>query len=410
MRILFLSQYYPPEPGAPAARISELARAWARDGHDVTVLTGFPNHPTGVIPEKYRGVTFREESDQGVRVLRTFIYAAANKGKLRRSLAYLSYAASAALFGQWFAKKPDVLIATSPQLLCGAAGAIVATLKNVPFVLEVRDLWPESIVAVGALPKEHPVIRGLTLIEETLYRRARHIVLVTDSFKTNLEKRGIAESKLSVVKNGVDLARFVPESQDTKLRAELRVDPPGKSRGLVIGYVGTHGMAHGLDTVLDVAKDLPQHTFIFAGDGAERARLEERKKTEAIDNVRFLGSLSRDRMPQVYATCDLLIVPLRKTELFTTVIPSKMFEIFAMERPIVLSVDGEARAIAEASGGAIFSPPEDRDSMREAIERLAKDPALRERMGKAARAYVLREFDRNALAKTYLEILERVVA
>ncbi len=400
MRILFLSQYYPPEPGAPAARISELARAWALRGHDVTVLTGFPNHPSGVIPEEYRGAILRRERDLGVTVLRTFIYAAANRGKLRRSAAYLSYAASAALLGQFFTGKPDVLIATSPQLLCGAAGALVAAWKRVPFVLEVRDLWPESIVAVGALAAGHPVIRGLTVLEEALYRRAAHIVLVTDSFRESLLRRGIADKKLSVVKNGVDLARFTPLSRDTDLRREL-----GAEDRIVVGYVGTHGMAHGLDTVLDVAKGLPERLFLFVGDGAERPRLEERARSEKIENVRFLGMLPRERMPEIYATCDLLIVPLRKTELFTTVIPSKMFEIFAMERPLVLSVDGEAREIGEASGGAIFSPPEDRDAMLANVERLAGDAELRAQMGKRARAFVLAEFDRSALADRYLELL-----
>jgi glycosyltransferase involved in cell wall biosynthesis len=407
MRILFLSQYFPPEPGAPAARVSELARAWVRTGHEVTVLTAMPNHPTGVVPPEYRGRALVRERWHGVDVVRTWIYAAPNKGRVRRSLAYASYAASAMLWGQMHTRAPDVVIATSPQLLCAGAGAVAARAHGVPFVFEVRDLWPESIVAVGALPAEHPVVRGLTKVEEALYRAARAIVVVTDSFRTRLVERGVHADKLHVVKNGVDLGRFLPLPRETALRASLGWDDK-----IIAGYVGTHGMAHGLDAVLDVAKGMASDArlrFLFVGEGAERARLEARARAEGIDNARFLGALPRDRMTEVYATLDIALVTLRRTELFTTVLPSKIFEIAAMERPIILSVDGEARAVVEASGGGMFVPPEDVGAMSEAIARLAGDPAARERMGRSARTYVVREFDRETLARGYLDVLAHVV-
>jgi glycosyltransferase involved in cell wall biosynthesis len=408
MRILFLSQYFPPEPGAPAARVSELARSWARAGNEVTVLTAMPNHPTGVVPPEYRGRALVRERWHGVDVLRTWIYAAPNKGRVRRSLAYASYAASATLWGQMHTRAPDVVIATSPQLLCACAGAVAARAHGVPFVFEVRDLWPESIVAVGALPAGHPVVRALTRVEEALYAAARAVVVVTDSFRVRLAERGVPADKLHVVKNGADLARFLPLPRDTALRSTL-----GWQDKLVVGYVGTHGMAHGLDAVLDVAKRMAideRLRFLFVGEGAERARLEARARAEGIDNARFLGAVPRDRMTEVYATLDLALVTLRRTELFTTVLPSKIFEIAAMERPMIVSVDGEARAVVEASGGGVFVPPEDVSAMSEAIAQLAQDPAARERMGRAARAFVVREFDREALARSYLQVLERVAA
>jgi colanic acid biosynthesis glycosyl transferase WcaI len=407
VHILYVSQYFPPEPGAPSARVSELARAWARAGHRVTVLTGMPNHPTGVVPPRYRGRAFVRERVDGVDVLRTWIYAAPNAGRVRRSLAYASFAGSAALWGQLHAQTPDVIIATSPQCLCAVAGRFVSVTRRVPFVFEVRDLWPESIVAVGAFAAGHPMIRGLEVLEQHLYRVADRIVVVTDSFRDRLVTRGVPAEKLSVVKNGVDLGRFVPASRETRLRAEL-----GWNDCVIVAYVGTHGMAHGLGAVLDTAQRLVDRRdvrFLFVGEGAERATLETRARSEGIDNVRFLGALPRDRMPEVYATADVCLVPLRKTELFTTVIPSKIFEILAMERPIVLSVAGEARGIVEASGGGVYVPPEDVGAMTRAIGDLVDNPQRRVTMGRDGRRYVVREFDREALAARYLALLEETV-
>lgn len=407
MKILYLSQYFPPEPGAPAARVSELSKAWVSAGHEVTVLTAMPNHPTGVVPEQYRGKPFVREDWHGVNVCRTWIYAAANKGLAKRSAAYASYSLSASALGQWRVPEPDVVLATSPQLLCGAAGAAVALTKRKPFVLEVRDLWPESIVAVGALPRRHPVIKGLEVVEKSLYAGAKHVVVVTDAFRVNLVSRGVPSSKISVIKNGVDLDRFRPTASNTSLRARLGWD--GK---FVCAYVGTHGMAHGLDAVLDTAKALlsdDRVRFLFVGEGAERARLQRRIEDERITNATMLGVLPRDAMNEVYATADLCLVPLRKTELFTTVIPSKIFEIFAMARPILLSVDGEARGIVEAAGGGRFVPPEDVERMAEGIRFYANDPGEALAAGLRGEAFVRREFDRSALARDYLQILERVV-
>ena len=405
MRILFVSQYFPPEPGAPAARVSELTRAWARAGHEVTVLTGMPNHPTGVVPQEYRRRALIREDFHGVHVVRTWIYAAANRGRLRRSFSYASFSLSAALWGQLHVPRPDVLVATSPQLLCGAAGRLIAGMRRVPFVFEVRDLWPESIVAVGALASGHPVVRGLTVVEEHLYRAARAIVVVTDGFREKLAARGVDPAKILVLKNGVDLSRFVPAERNTALRDRL-----GFGDRFVAAYVGTHGLAHALDTVLDAAKRLRSRDdlrFLFVGDGAERARLEERARREGLGNVTFLGALPRDAMTEVYATSDVCLVPLRKTALFMTVLPSKIFEILAMERPIVISVDGEARALVEASGGGTFAPPEDAEALVRSIEELAADPRRRAEMGQRGRAFVTREFDREVLAARYLQILER---
>jgi glycosyltransferase involved in cell wall biosynthesis len=407
MRIAFVCQYFPPEPGAPAGRASELARAWVRAGHDVWVLTGMPNHPTGQVPPEYRGRRTVEEEWQGVRVVRTWIYATPNAGRVRRSAAFASFALSALLMGQARVPQVDVVVATTPQILCALAGDVMARVRRIPFVLDLRDLWPESIVAVGALPEGHVVIRMLERVARRLYADASCVVTVTDAFRKILIAGGLPASKIAVVKNGVDLARFRPLPRQTALRARLGWDDK-----LIVEYAGTLGMAHALDRVLDAAARLSRRgdiRFLFVGDGAERAALESRARGQGLDNVRFLGTLPREAMPEVYATADVCLVPLRKAELFTTVIPSKIFEISAMERPILLSVEGEARSIVEASGGGRVLPPEDVDAMVQAIEDLADHPAQRVEMGRRGRAHVVREFDREALAARYEAILREVV-
>lgn len=407
MRIAYLSQYYPPEPGAPAARVSELARAWVRAGHEVTVLSGLPHHPTGIVPPRYRRRPLVVEDDEGVRVVRTWLYASPNAGVVRRSATYASYLLSASALGQLALRRPDVVVATSPQFLVGVAGRVVSALRGVPFVFEVRDLWPESIVAVGALSAQHPVIRGLELLERGLYRSARAIVVVSPAFKRILVARGVPAGKLHVVTNGVDLARFRPRGRDTALRQRL-----GLGDAPVVAYVGTHGMAHGLDTLLEAAKRLEDGPaqFLFVGEGAERGRLEARARELGLTRIRFLGSLPRDEIPEVYATADVCVVPLRKSELFKTVLPSKIFEILAMQRPLVLSVDGEARRLVERSGGGVFTPPEDAAAMAQALRELTADPGRAAELGRRGRAFVEAEFDRERLALDYLDVLQGVAS
>ena len=401
MRILYVSQYFPPEMGAPAARVHELCREWARYGHDVTVLTGFPNHPTGIVPPEYRGQLIRRDEVDGVRVIRTPIYAAANKGFFRRVLNYGSFAASASALGPFLAKRPDVLIATSPQFLTGIAGWWLAAVTRVPFVFEVRDLWPRSIVEVGAMREGSIAIRLLEMLERFLYRRADRIVAVTDSFVDAIAGNGISRDKIAVVTNGVDLELFRPADRDTA-RAAL-----GLPAGFTATYVGTHGMAHGLGMLLDAAKRLRAAgvSFLLVGEGAEKAKLKERATSEGITNVTFLDQQPRDRVAQIYAASDLCLVLLRDLPLFRTVIPSKMFEFMGSARPILTTVDGESRGILERAGAGRFSPPEDLDAFVAAIRELAQAPGELDRMGRAGRTFVEAHYSRPALAARYLDLL-----
>lgn len=405
MKILYVSQYFPPEMGAPAARVHELSREWVRLGHDVTVLTGFPNHPTGVIPPEYRGQLVRRETVDGIHVVRAPLYAAPNSGRVRRALNYASFGASASAVGPWLVDRPDVLVASSPQFLTAVAGYWLSRLLRVPWVFEVRDLWPRSIVEVGALRANSPIVPALERLERFLYRHADHIVAVTHSSVDEIAAHGIDRGRISVVTNGVDAKLFQPRDRDA---ARVAVGLPG---GFWAAYIGTHGMAHGLDTVLDAAAHVRGRDvrFLLVGEGAEKTRLKARAARERIDNVIFWDQLPRDRVAQVLAASDVCLVLLRDKPLFHTVIPSKIFEYLGAGRAIVTTVDGESRRIVEDAGAGVFSPPENALALARTLEALAGEPARLAEFGRAGREHVVAHYSRAALAVRYATLLTTLV-
>jgi glycosyltransferase involved in cell wall biosynthesis len=403
VKILYVSQYFPPEMGAPSARVHELSREWVRRGHDVTVLTGFPHHPTGVVPEGYRGELFRREVVDGIQVVRAPIYVAANKGRVRRSLSYLSFSASASAVGP-FLGRPDVIVATSPQLLTGLAGLWLSAARRVPFVFEVRDLWPRSIVEVGALAKDSLAVRGLEKLELLLYRRADRIVAVTESFVDEIAALGIDRAKLRVVTNGVDLELFAPAD---RLEARRALGLP--EEGFLATYVGTHGLAHGLSTLLQAAARLPAVRFLLVGEGAQKAALKARAQEEGLANVIFWDQRDRREVARILAASNVALVLLRNQPLFRTVIPSKIFECMGAGRAILSTVDGESRRILDAAGAGVFSPPEDPDSLAAALDGLQRDPARLQALGLSGRNWVEQHYSRPALAARYEAILQELI-
>ncbi len=407
MRILFVSHYFPPETNAPAVRVSGLVRLWARAGHEVHVLTGFPNHPTGIVHPEYRRALrrgFSRELTDGVHVHRTWIYPAANTGRIKRSLNYASFMASAVAVGSLRLPRPDVVLATSPQLLCAAAGALLARRFRAPLVMEVRDLWPESLVAVGASGGGSALVRGLERIARRLYVEARHIVTVTEPQRASVVEFGIAADAVSVIPNGID---------DDFLAAAESLPQPETNGHFIVTYVGTTGMAHHLETLLDAAarlRDEPAYRFRIVGEGARRAALEARAREMGLFNLEFTGERPRSEVPRWIAKSHVCVVLLRHTEVFRTVVPSKMLEMMAVGRPIVLGVRGEAQRQLEAAGAGVAITPENADELVVAIRALRADPGRRQAMGESGRAFVRREFLRPALAGRYLEVLNRAVS
>jgi hypothetical protein len=343
MKILFLSDNFPPETNAPASRTYEHAKRWVAAGHSVTVITGAPNFPSGKVHAGYRNALWQREEMDGIRVVRVLTYITANEGFVRRTLDYMSFMVSATV-ASLFIRRPDVIVATSPQFFTPCAAWVVSLFKRRPFVFELRDLWPDSIIAVGAM-KETRSIRLLRKLEYFLYRKAARIVSVTSSFKTLLIGNGIDPHKIAVVPNGVDLDAYQPgEKPDGLVR---QWDLEGK---FVAAYVGTIGMAHGLDTVLAAAERLRNRSdvvFLLVGTGAEQAALMERCEDRGLRNLKFVGAVSKAEVREYWKVCDVALVLLRDTPLFAHVIPSKMFEAMGMERPMILGVRGESREILE---------------------------------------------------------------
>jgi len=406
VNIVYVSQYYPPEMGAPAARVSAFARRWAAMGHDVTVVTTFPNHPTGVIPPAYRGRLRMMEDDHGVRVVRTFLYAAANKGIVKRGLCYASFALSSILQGYGPTGRPDVVIATSPQFLVTLSGWTLSRLKGVPLVTEIRDLWPDSIVAVGAFPATSLLVRGLSVLERFVYRQSDLVISVTRSFVPLLKERGAR--RVTFISNGADPAVFAHAVDRASVRARY-----GWGDRFVSSFVGTLGMAHGLDTVLDAAeilRDRKDVAFWLVGEGARRAELESEARRRRLDNVRFEGQVPREAIPEVLAASDAAMVLLRPDPLFETVLPSKMFEAMAAACPVILGVRGESRDLLDESGGGIGIEPGNGAALAQAVCELAADPAQRARRGERGRAYVTARLSHDALARDYVLALQDLVA
>ncbi|HVL01986.1 MAG TPA: glycosyltransferase family 4 protein [Dongiaceae bacterium] len=402
MKILFLSHYFPPEVNAPATRTYEHCVRWLAQGHDVTVVTCQPNHPKGELYSGYRNRLWQEEQVQGVRVIRLWTLLSANRGFGLRTLNYVAFMLMCILFC-WRFPRPDVVISTSPQFFNGLAGYFVARLRRARWVLEIRDLWPESIVAVGAM-RDGMLIRWLYTLELFCYRACDLLVPVTDSFRDYMVGRGVDANKICVIKNGVDLTLFpgTVTGSDTELDTLFEQH---RLRGkFIAAYVGTHGMAHHLDTVLEAAqqtRDRSDIAYLLVGDGAERERLAQQARRLNLDNLVMLEQMPKSKMPALWSRVQLSLILLKKSDTFKSVIPSKLFESLAMNKPVVLGVEGESARILEESGAGITIEPQSADALAAAVVRLADDPAAYAAMAATGKEYVSRNFDRDVLATRF---------
>ncbi|MCG3189238.1 MAG: D-inositol-3-phosphate glycosyltransferase [Burkholderiaceae bacterium] len=407
MHVLFLTDNFLPEVNAPASRTHEHCRQWVAAGETVTVITCAPNFPQGRVFDGYRNRVWQQEEVDGIRVIRVWSYITANEGFARRVLDYLSYMLTA-FVASLFVRRVDVVVATSPQFFTAVAGWATGALKRVPFVFELRDLWPESIKAVGAM-RESPIIGWLERLEMFLYRRATRIVSVTHSFRDTLARRGVDAGKIDVVTNGVDMARFSPRPKDAALLHDL-----GLQGCFVAGYIGTHGMAHGLETLLAAAHQLQQRDeaddirILLLGDGARKAALKAEAARLALRNVIFVDTVLKEQVARYWSVLDVSIIHLRRTGLFTTVIPSKLFECMGMGIPVLHGVQGESAHIVERDRvGRVFEP-ENASQLVSALLEMQRHRDLlggyRDNCLAAAQRY-----DRTALARQMLRSLQAAV-
>ena len=408
MRILYLSQYFPPEAGATQTRAFEMARNFVRLGNAVTILAEIPNHPSGIIPPEYRGKLYERSSLEGIDVIRLWVKASPVKNFRSRMLFYLSYMLSAALAGLLLARgRYDLIYATSPPLFVGAAALFLSYLRRLPLVFEVRDLWPESAVALGELSNRRAIALASRL-EEACYRRARRIVCVTQGILDRLSARGIPPHKLALVPNGanVEMFQFSPDARQ-QVRCELGLE----SKFLAV-YAGIHGVAQGLETLIAAARLLaqdPRFHFLLVGDGPKKAELADLAHSYALPNLTLLPEQPRQRIVEILSAADVALIPLKNLEIFRGALPSKMFDAWACQRPVLLSVDGEARRVMDQARGGLFVPPEDPQALVAGLQRLYQSPADCQEMGANGREFTVKEFSRKAQAEKLAGILAAIL-
>lgn len=404
MHILFLTDNFPPEGNAPATRTYEHAIRWVKAGHKVTVITCAPNFPEGKVFDGFKNKLYDVSNVDEIRVVRVKTYIAANEGFVKRILDYMSFMV-AGFFAGLFQKKPDVIVATSPQFFCACAGWALSAVRRKPFVFELRDIWPASITAVGAM-KDSKAIRLLEKIEVFLYERADAIVSVTHAFKKELIERGVDGSKIEVVLNGVDLSKYEPQDKDSELAKQYGLE--GK---FVAGYIGTHGMAHGLEHIVSVAERLQDHNdirIVFAGGGAARQKVVDLVEQKGLGNVVLIDRQPKEMMPKLWSLCDVSLVPLINSDLFRTVIPSKIFECMGMGIPTIMSVpEGEATVIIRKTDSGIVVESENVEQIAASVEKLSTDKELFKSLQKSS-VNAAPLYSRDLMAEDMLTVFEKV--
>jgi glycosyltransferase involved in cell wall biosynthesis len=401
VHILYICQYFPPEMGAPAARAYEFSRRWVQMGHKVSVVCGIPNHPVGKIYPGYTNKLLHHEVIDGIDVYRTWVFVTPNARKVRRSINYLSFGFSAALASECISGV-DVCIATTPQFFSGVSGTFVKRLKRIPLVLEVRDLWPDAIEAVR-INANQSFLNFLRRIEKYMYNASDNIVIVSPAYRDSLVRKGVPSEKIHVIPNGVSTAMF-----DRRPKDRHHFNGPMRDKFLV-AYFGTHGLAHGLETMIDAAETLkhnPDVQFILVGEGASKDELI--RYANGLPNVLFVDRQSRETIAEMLNEIDLSLVMLRKADLFKKVIPSKMFEIMGTGKPIVLGVEGVAQQIVDEAHAGMAIEPQNTPALVEAITRFQHDSALRAACGDSAYRYVRDHYNLDVLANKYLRILQSV--
>jgi len=392
MKILFITDNFPPEVNAPATRTFEHCKEWVKKGDEVTVITCAPNFPKGKVYEGYKNKLFQKEEIEGIKVIRVWSYISANEGFAKRIIDFLSFAFMAFWVGLF--KKTDVIIATSPQFFTTWTAETLATLKRKPWVFELRDIWPESIRAVGAINGDSKIFKFLEKIELRLYKRSSRVISVTESFKKNLIERGIDSKKVKVVINGANLERFSKMEKDAALVEKYNLK--GK---FVAGYVGTHGMAHKLDFILNSwPKNNPDFHLMLMGDGAEKSKLIALAKALNITNISFIPSMLKEDVPAYLSLMDVSLVPLKKSQLFKTVIPSKIFENSAMQIPILLGVEGESADIIQKYNAGLCFEPENKEDFLTKLNLLKEDQTVYENCQEGC-LRLAKEFDRKKMAE-----------
>jgi glycosyltransferase involved in cell wall biosynthesis len=409
MRILYISQYFPPEIGATQTRAFEMARNLRAFGHQVTMLTEFPNHPAGVIPASYKGKVFERTELEGIDVIRVWVKASRKKNFRSRIAFYLSFMGMSVLAGLFLARgKYDVIYATSPPLFAGGAALILSFLRRVKMVFEVRDIWPEAAVQLGEL-RNRRAIQLATALEEACYKWSKAIVVVTKGIEDQLLKRGYSEGKVNLIPNGANVCLYRPLTEDPALRQDLGISPDQ----FVVIFTGLHGLAHGMETILQAANILKGHTdivFLLVGDGPRKETLMEMAAKNKLENVIFHPFVPEEQLPAYLAIANVGLHTSPKITLSKMTLPVKMFSYMACEIPVLLCIEGEAADLVLKAGAGVVVPPEDPKALAKAVLELKGNPEQCLTYGRNGRAFVTAHYSRQTLAKQLAELLEISVA
>ncbi|WP_408955102.1 glycosyltransferase family 4 protein [Natroniella sp. ANB-PHB2] len=398
MKVLFLTQYCPPETGAPQNRIFELAQGLKKKGHEVTILTAMPNYPKGEIFEEYKDKILREEEYKGIRIIRTWIYATPSKKFIPKLLNYFSFTISSILLGVWKVGKQDVIFTESPPLFLGGSGYILSKLLGAKYIFNISDLWPESAVELGVLNNKL-LIKLSTWLEEFCYKKADLISGQTKGIINNIKERGFDKNKLFLLTNGVDDNLFSRNKRSNQIRKELNI----KDKFTIV-YAGLHGLAQGLEVIVETAKRLKEYDdieFVLIGDGPKKESLIKLAERYNLNNIKFVPLQPKEKIPKLIASMDATIIPLKKLDLFKGAVPSKMYEALASELPIILAIDGEARKIVEEAEAGIYVEPENVEEVTKAVLKLYQNRDLAREMGLNGRRYVEKFYARRTILNKF---------
>lgn len=405
MKILFLTQYCPPEVGAPQNRIFEFAKRLKSFGHEITILTAMPNYPKGEIFDGYKDKKLVKEEIDGIKIVRTSIYATKSKKFIKRLRNYISFTFSSVLKGAKHVGNQDVVLTESPPLFLGWSGYVISKKLKAKFVFNISDLWPESAVKLGVLNNKL-LIKASTWLEQYCYKKANAITGQTNGIVKNIIDRGFDKNKVHLITNGVDTEFFKKENRHEQFRESIGIEDK-----FAACYGGIHGLAQGLEVVIDAAeilKDNKNIQFVFIGDGPEKKKLINMVDEKKLKNVTFLPVQPKINMPKIIASMDTSIIPLKKLDIFKGALPSKMFEALSTELPIVLAVEGEAANLINEAKAGIVVEPENPKAMAEAILKLANDAELRNTLGKNGRKYVIKNYSRDNITRKLENILMNI--
>ncbi|SHI95326.1 Glycosyltransferase involved in cell wall bisynthesis [Desulfatibacillum alkenivorans DSM 16219] len=405
MRILYLSQYFPPENGATQVRSFEMARRLVQQGHEVTVIANVPNHPEGIIHPEFKNVWYKKDELEGIDVRYVKVAAFREKSFKKRIIFYLSYMFTAALAGLLMRrKKYDCIYATSPPLFVGGAAIFLKWVKKIPMYFEVRDPWPQAAVELG-LVQSGMAIKMATLLEEACYRNAEKIVVVTETVRDMLLQRNVPPEKMIVIPNGATVESFywTREGRD-EVRKNL-----GMEDSFIVLHAGNMGVAQDLHTILNAAKlmeDEPRYQFLMVGTGPVEKELRDRARELKLKNLHFLGYKPRREMPPIFSACDAAAVTSKALDVFKSMKPVKMYDSWACQVPVLLGMEGESKDLVQAVNGGVCYTPENPEDMVRAIREMdALGFETRRDMGEKLRQYVIDNYSRASQARVLEQVL-----